>query len=234
MNTMISIEHLVERLRATLGSDVSNTDTLMLGDELNDLHPSDLAQVLDQLTLQQALIVFGYIREDIAAETLDELDPETQRYLAEHLSSERIVKILDILPMDDAAELVSEIDEREADLFIARLPAEDALEVQELLAYPENTAGRLMTRKYASVSPYITVRETMQYLRESSEELETINVVYVVNGGGRLAGVVSIRDIIIADAEECMKAIMTTEVITVSPEADQQLVRFAAVMSLRP
>src|SRR5207237_8345886 len=98
----------------------------------------------------------------------------------------------------------------------------EAAAVQELLTYPEGTAGRLMTRRFAAVAPRTPAAVALEYLRRASPELETVNIIYVVNGRERLAGVCSIRELLTAAPEQPMSAVMVSEPITVRPDTDQQ------------
>jgi magnesium transporter len=189
---------------------------------LAGLHPSDVAFVLDELTLPEALVLFETLDDPLAAEALDEVVPETNRYLVENSPRDRIAALLDLLPMDDAAEVVSEVGEEEAGPLLARLSPADAREVTDLLAYPEGSAGRLMTGKFATVHPHATAAQVLDYLRDNARNLETVNVVYVVNGGGRLVGVCSIRDVLTAQPHARAETFLIREPVTVLPETDQQ------------
>jgi magnesium transporter len=217
-----AIEPIIERLRLALGQGNRTLDPKALETALDGLHPSDIAFILDELTLPEALAVFARVDETRAAEVLASVSPETNRYLVENSPRERIVRLLDIMPMDDAAAVVSEVGEAEAAPLLADLPATDAAEVQELLAYPEGTAGRLMTSKFAVVRPQATVAQAVEYLRRSAAALETINVLYVVNGSGNLTGVCSVRDLLLASPDRRLHEVMTREPITVSADTDQQ------------
>jgi magnesium transporter len=205
-----------------LGKGTRTLDLNAVREILHSLHPSDIADILDELTLPEAVVVFNCLDDESAAETLSELSPETQRYIFENAPRERIAKMLDILPMDDAAEIVAEVGEEEAARILPDLPVEDAREVRELLAYPERTAGRLMTGKFASVQPNTTIALALEYLRQNAPELETVNVLYIANGAGRLLGVCSIRELFIGGPNQPVRAVMTPEPITVGPETDQQ------------
>lgn len=208
-------------LRA-LGKGSRALDLDSLRTTLAGLHPSDIADILDELTLPEAVVVFGCLDDELAAQTLAEVSPETSRYLVENAPRDQIVRALDMLPMDDAAEIVAEVGEAEAAPLLADLDLEDTHEIRELLAYPERTAGRLMTGKFASVQPHTTAALALEYLRQNAPGLETVNVLYVTNGAGRLLGVCAIRELLIAAPGQPLRVFMTPEPITVRPETDQQ------------
>lgn len=217
-----TLEPIIEQLRLALGKGDAPLNAQAVVEALEGLHPSDIADILDALTLPEALAVFQMLPDDRAAETLDEASPDTNRYLVENSPRERIIRLLDILPMDDAAEIVSEVGAVDAAPLLADLTPADAQEVRELLAYPEHSAGRLMTDKFAAISGQATVAEAMQYLRRNADTLETINVLYVVSKDERLEGVCSMRDLLIAHPDTRVSLFADRNPIKVAPETDQQ------------
>jgi magnesium transporter len=123
--------------------------------------------------------------------------------------------------MDEAAEVVSEAGEN-GDRLLAMMSSGAARDVERLLEYPEQTAGRLMTTKFAAVPTGLSVARTLEYLRAVAPVVETVNTVYVLDPRGVLIGVCSIRELLIANAHETVDAIMRRDVITVPTDADQQ------------
>lgn len=220
-----SPNNLVTALQGALRKPLGSGGDLALMAALNERHPAEIVEAMDGLTLAEALAVFNWLDNARAAEVLDELDPETVRYLTDHAPPGRIVELLDRLPMDDAAEVVSEADPARAQTLLADLMArapEDAAEVRRLLAYPDDSAGRLMTDKFAAVDPLMPAAQVMDYLRRNAEALETVNVVYVLSTDRRLLGVSPIRAVLTAEATQPIREFMTAEPISVSPETDQQ------------
>jgi magnesium transporter len=213
-------ETLAERLRAALRAPGRGALSALLA----SVHPADLAAALRDLAPPEALAVFTELQPDRAAEALDELDPELTRYLIDHAPPERLADLLDRLPMDDAAEVVAEAPEARARLLrdlSARAPR-DAEEVRTLLAYPEGTAGRLMTDQYAAVPPQVTAAQALAYVRANALALETVTVLYVVETQGRLVGVVPLRRLLVAGEWQSVREIMLPDPITVLPQTDQQ------------
>jgi magnesium transporter len=218
--TVPETETLAERLRAALRAPGRGALSALLA----SVHPADLAAALRDLAPPEALAVFTELEPDRAAEALDELDPELTRYLIDHAPPERLADLLDRLPMDDAAEVVAEAPEARARLLrdlSARAPR-DAEEVRTLLAYPEGTAGRLMTDQYAAVPPQVTVAQALAYVRANALALETVAVLYVVETQGRLVGVVPLRRLLVAGEWQSVREIMLPDPITVLPQTDQQ------------
>jgi magnesium transporter len=219
---MTMLEDASERLRDLLEDPDNQDHPELLRAALRDLHPSDIAFILDDLPHAEALAVFSAMDLDEAAEVLNETSPETNRYLLKHTSDERAGALMDLLPTDDMAEVLSEVSNERREELLEGLSHADREEVRELLSYPERTAGRLMIDTFASVSPSATTAEILAYLRHAGEELETVNHVYVVNGGGRLVGIASLRDVLIAPEDRPIRDFMERNVVTVTPETDQQ------------
>jgi magnesium transporter len=185
-------------------------------------HPADIADIIDRLDDEDQLRVFRLLAPQQAAEVLDETDLETTRELLRKLTPEEAGDILDLLPADDAAEVLSEdVPERQQAL-LAEMEPSDAADVRALLQYPPHTAGRLMTDRFARVRPDMTAAEVIQYLHVIDPEVETLDNLYAVEPGDILLGVVSLREVILAPPEQHLRAFMTTQLVTVSPEMDQQ------------
>ncbi|HEY8292241.1 MAG TPA: magnesium transporter, partial [Thermomicrobiales bacterium] len=213
---------LVEHLRAALRPDAKRA---AVSEAIADRHPADIAAALRDLSPDEAVAVFSMLRNGRAAEVLDELDPETTRYLLDRVPPAQIAAALDQLPMDDAAEIVSEATDERAERLLADLDARapaDAEEVRGLLTHGEDTAGRLMTDKFAAVPPQATAAQVLQYLRANAHILETVNDAYVIDEDGRLVGVASMRQILTAGEWQPVRDFMTAHPIAVTPEMDQQ------------
>lgn len=222
--TVPAHESLADRLRAALSRPPTGAGGAEPAALLRREHPADVAAALRELEPDEALAAFGWLDDARAAEVLDELDPELTRHLIEHAPKGRIAALLDHLPMDDAAEVVAEADEDQVAGLLTDLAAqapEDAAEVRTLLAYPEGTAGRLMTDKYAAVPPEATAAQVLQYLRSNAHALETIDVVYVVDPLGRLLGVSGLRKVLTAGEWQPVRAFMDPQPVAVAPDTDQ-------------
>ncbi len=192
---------------------------------LQGKHPAAIVSAMTRLTPAESLAVFNWLDNDRAAEVLDELDPEAVRYLTQHAPPGRIVEMLNRLPMDDAAEIVSEADPAVAASLLSGLAARapvDAEEVKRLLAYPDDSAGRLMTDKFAAVAPDLPASSTLDYLRANAHALETINVVYVLDPAGKLLGVSAIKDVLTAPPDAPIRTFMAPDPVHVAPECAQR------------
>jgi len=144
----------------------------------------------------------------VQASTIQMMEPEKASDILERMEPDEAADILDDLPEAKAQELLDTMQEAEAE------------EVAELLEHEEDTAGGLMTTEYVSFPPTLTVREAVERIRTEAREAETIYYIYATDPGERLCGVLSLRELIVADPDQRLAEIMTTEVIQAPPEAD--------------
>ena len=216
--TLTNLEALEQQVRSALeSSDLDGLGTLLAAH-----HPADVADVIDRLDDDDQLRVFRLLPPAQAAEVLDETSPEATRELIDRLPADEAGDLLDRLPMDDVAEILTEdVPERQQDLLAAMEP-DDAAEVRTLLRYPPQSAGRLMTEKFVRVRPEITAAEAIAHLRRIDPEVETMTDLYALDPQGRLVGVVSLREVIVAPPERRLADFMRTQLVTVTPETDQE------------
>jgi magnesium transporter len=188
---------------------------------LADVHPADIAQLLDELSPQSALAVFDLLSMEVASEVLDETGGLVRQELVEKVDDEKLADLLDELPMDDAAEFLDDLPDPVASRLLGLMEPKEAKEVRELLAYEEETAGRLMTRDVAALRRHWTVAETFDFLR-SLEDAETLHYLYVVDRNDRLIGVAPLRALILAQPEATIESIMNYDAVSVPVTADQE------------
>lgn len=184
-------------------------------------HPADIADLLDNLGPENALVIFSLLPLAAASEVLDETGSIVRQQLVEKVDDERLADLLDELPMDDAAEFLQDLPENISDRLIDLMEPEEAEEVRELLAYEEETAGRLMTRDVAALRRHWTVAETLDYLR-ALENAETLHYLYVVDRNDALIGVVPLRMLIMAQPAATIESIMTRDIFAVPVTIDQE------------
>ena len=200
---------------------VTDSQLTELKSQLERIHPADIAWLLDELDAETAVILFELLPIEIASEVLDETGGQVRQELVEKVDDERLADLLDELPMDDAAEFLEDLPDDVSDRLIGLMDPEEAAEVQELLAYEEETAGRLMTRDVVSLRRQWTVSETFDYLR-SLEDAETLHYLYVVDRDNKLIGVVPLRTLILSQPNKTIGEIMSRNVASVPVNADQE------------
>ena len=183
--------------------------------------PADIAEALSQLSEEQAveLVHRLYLRR-AAAETLGEMEPEDSAELLAKLDREEAIKILSRMDPDDAVDLLEELPEAVQQELLARLGREEAEVLTDLLAYPPDSAGGLMSPEVMALSLDMTVQEAIDLLRRRVEEAETIYYAYAIDEQGALQGVLSLRDMALANPQTRLGTLLKQDIITVSVDAD--------------
>ena len=182
---------------------------------LAELHPADLATIIDQLTPRDRAGVLASLDDEAVADAIEELEPDSQVDVLEELLPDRAADILEEMSPDDAADLVADLSDTTRAEILALMEKTEADEVKELLGYPEETAGGIMTTEYIAVPANLTAAETIDKLRALEPSAETIYYVYVVDDDERLVGVLSLRDLIVAKPETPINEVMIDEPVAV-------------------
>jgi len=188
---------------------------------LAPIHPADIAVLLEEVETETAVTIFELLPIEIASEVLDETGGQVRQELVEKVDDERLADLLDELPMDDAVEFLEDLPDEISGRLIGLMEPEEAAEVQELLAYEEETAGRLMTRDVVALRRQWTVSETFDYLR-SLEDAETLHYLYVVDRDNKLIGVVPLRQLILSQPDATVESLMSGDVVSINVNADQE------------
>jgi magnesium transporter len=188
---------------------------------LAGLHPSDLASIIEDLTPRDRAGVLASLDDEQVADAIEEMEPETQVEVLEDLQRDRAADILEEMSPDDAADLVADLSETAREEILALMDKQEADEVQELLGYPEESAGGIMTTEYIALLANVTAAQAIDRLRELEPDAETIYYVYVVDRDEKLVGVLSLRDLIVAKPETKISEVMIKEPITVRVLDDQ-------------
>ena len=170
-------------------------------ERLAQLHPVEIAHIIDALSVRQGAEIVAALDDEIAADTLEELSEERQADILEGLDEERAADILERMGPDEAADALAELPEEKAESLLQRMEEEEAQDVRELMTYEEDTAGGLMTTDYVVMPGTISADEAMRRLRRLAEKPEFLHYVYVVDDEHteHLLGVVALRDLILAD-----------------------------------
>jgi CBS domain-containing protein len=188
---------------------------------LAELHPADLASIIDQLAPRDRAGVLASLDDEAAADAIEEMEPDTQVEVLEDLEPARAADILEEMSPDDAADLVADLSDEARGEILALMERDEAAEVQELLGYPEDSAGGIMTTEFVAVPASLTAARTIDRLRELEPDAETIYYVYVTDDDGRLVGVLSLRDLIVAQPDTPIEDVMIKEPVAVGVLSDQ-------------
>ncbi|MEJ2513320.1 MAG: magnesium transporter [Anaerolineales bacterium] len=215
---LLAIQSLAERIRKLLElGEIKNAIQLIQNE-----HPADIADLLEQLDEPQRTLLFQELNLVEAGEVLDEISTEATIELVDAVPDESIADILETLPVNDAAEVLTEIETKRAEQILNLIEPEDAQEIGKLLAYPDQSAGRLMTTEVVRIQEDWTVQGTLDYLRKQAEKSDTLAYLYVVDRSEHLVGVLSLRVLVTENPEVIVRDVMDKDVITVDVMADQE------------
>jgi len=173
--------------------------------KLHTLHPSDLADIMEELGKKSSMSVFSSLDEEKAADVLEELDPETQVQIVESLSIEKAADVLEKMPADEVADILDALEDEKAELLLNEMEKDSSQEVRELLDYPSNSVGSIMTTEVLSFNKNKTVAEVLFELRNKKPDFETLYNFFVTDENEVLLATFSLRDIVISplDAKIC-------------------------------
>ncbi|HEY5999662.1 MAG TPA: CBS domain-containing protein [bacterium] len=183
---------------------------------LAGLHPAELAEILEDLDMHKQQAVLEALGPEVAADALEQMDTETQVDLIEGMGEERATRVVEEMAADEAADLLSELEEEKAETILEGMEAERSVEVRELLAHEEDTAGSLMTTDFIALKTGYTVDQTIAVLRQEARDAESIYYLYVLDELGHLVGVVTLRGLIVASPERRLDELMSTRVVSVT------------------
>jgi magnesium transporter len=189
---------------------------------LAELHPADLATIIDQLSRSDRVGVITALDDEAAADAIGEMEPETQVDILEDLEPGRAADILEEMDPDEAADLVADLSEESREEILGLMEKDEADEVQELMTYAEDTAGGIMTTEFVAVPATLTAAQTIDRLRELEPTAETIYYVYVTDAEDRLVGVLSLRDLIVAKPTTRISKFMYPEPVAVRTDAGEE------------
>jgi magnesium transporter len=189
-----------------------------------DLHPADIAELLDELPREDRIVLFEALPPEQGAAVLSELKGETLRLILHQASPDKLGPQLDRLPSDEATFLLEHVTQRQRETLLAKMSPRDAEEVKRLLRYAPRTAGRLMSEKFARINPEWTVAETLEHLKRIDPEVETIQSLYAVDSNGHLVGAVSLRKLFPAPSDKRIEELMARNLMTVRPDTPQEQV----------
>jgi CBS domain-containing protein len=176
--------------------------------KLHTLHPSDLADIIEDLGRKSSTSVFSALDEEKAADVLEEMETQTQIHIIESLPVDKAADVLEKMPADEAADILDEIEDDKAELLLKEMDSEVSQEVRELLEYPDNHAGGLMTTDVLSFRSELTVEDVIRELRIRKPEPSELYSLFVTEENDRLAGTFSLSDLIIAEPETELGSVM--------------------------
>ena len=193
-----------------------------LRDILVELEPADIADLFDDLPEEMLPLLFRLLPKEPAAELFVELEPDVQEMLIRGFSNTELKEVLDELYLDDAVDIVEEMPAGVVKRILKHADPDTRKSINEILKYPEDTAGSLMTTEFVDLKRDMTVEDALKRIRRTGTDKETINVCYVVDPARKLLGIASLRTILLSDEDDIIEDIMETHVISVGTLEDKE------------
>ena len=211
-------------LRDTLLKLLDEKRYYSLRDLFNTLNPADIATVFEDIDEARLPLLFRLLPKELAAETFVEMEPELQELLIRGFSDSELKEVIDELYVDDAVDIVEEMPANVVQRILTQAEPEMRKQINEILRYPENSAGSIMTTEYVSLRPNMTVEEAILRIRRTGIDKETIYTCYVTRGH-KLIGLVTVKDLLLCEDDEAtIESIMQEHVISVNTLDDQEQV----------
>lgn len=195
-----------------------------LRDILITMKPFDIAAVFENLQDEKMPILFRILPKELAAETFVEMDDETQEFLIHGFSDSELKEVVDELFVDDAVDLIEEMPANVVKRILRQADKDMRKQINELLKYPEDSAGSIMTTEFIVLRPDMTAEMAIKRIRRTGVDKETIYTCYVTDANNKLIGITTVKDLLLAEDDELVKSIMEENVISVTTLADQEQV----------
>jgi CBS domain-containing protein len=182
---------------------------------LNTLHPSDLADIIEELDKTSRTYIFASLDEEQAADVLEEMEPHAQIHIVESLPVEKVADVLEKMPADEVADLLDALAEDKAEKLLEEMEKESSEEVRELLEYPNKFVGSLMTTDYYTFNEELTVAETFEELRKQQPEPAHIYAIIVTDRNEHFLSSISLGELVVADPSKHLNEIMNKHAVSV-------------------
>lgn len=191
---------------------------------LNDANEADIAECLNDLDQEELAIVFRLLNKDEAADIFARMDDDTQERMVEILSDKEVSSIISKMYVDDAADLIEELPANLVTKVIKNTSIEKRKQINEILKYPEDSAGSIMTTEYIALDEDDTVKDAFDNIRKTGLKKETVYTAYIIDKQRHLLGVTTVKDLMMEDYSCSIKNVMEENVITVNTTDDQEAV----------
>ena len=191
-------------------------------DAMETMHAADIAAILEECPKEQVPLIFRLLPKELAAETFAQMEEDHQELLIQSFSDSELKEVVDELYVDDAADLVGEMPANVVKRILRQADPEKRKLINEILKYPEDSAGSIMTTEYVSLRPDMTVEDAIKRIRRTGVDKETINTCYVTKQNRKLLGIVTIRTLLLAEENATMQELMTEDVISALTTQDRE------------
>jgi magnesium transporter len=211
-------DELIGRIKSL----IQEGQTRQLREVLADLHPADVADLIEHLPDDQHSIVFSCLKVETASEVIVELEPHVRMAIIEAMHPPQLAELVDEMDSDDATDIIADLPDDQASIVLESLDAEDKAEVQTLLEYDEDTAGGLMQLELIAAREDETTTQVINRIRTRREDVGDVANVFVVDGQRRVVGMAPLHLIVIAGPQDRMRDVMVPVTVSIAPDEDQE------------
>ncbi len=191
---------------------------------LEEMHPADLADIVEDLSPDDREAIFETIDSEVAADALSEVDPDIQASILESLETEKAAQIVEGMSPDEAADLLAELEEQTSQEILKEMDVNPKADVRELLGFEDDTAGGLMNTEYLALHETATVSDAISALRGCEELLETLNTLFLIDSADRLVAAIPLARMFVAESGSLLKELATDTLIQVTVDEQQKRV----------
>ena len=201
---------------------LENKDFPQLGNLLKDMNPADVAELFEDLPREKMALVFRLLPKELAADAFAYMNPDEQTVLVEAFSDKELHDVVNELYVDDAADMIEEMPANLVKRILRHTDAETRVLINQILNYPKDSAGSIMTMEYVDLKRGMTVEEAFDRIRAIGVEKEMVYTCYVTDSRRKLKGIVTVKDLLLAPKNELIRNIMETNIIYVSTHTDKE------------
>ena len=201
---------------------LENKDFPQLGNLLKDMNPADVVELFEDLPREKMALVFRLLPKELAADAFAYMNPDEQTVLVEAFSDKELHDVVNELYVDDAADMIEEMPANLVKRILRHTDAETRVLINQILNYPKDSAGSIMTMEYVDLKRGMTVEEAFDRIRAIGVEKETVYTCYVTDSRRKLKGIVTVKDLLLAPKNELIRNIMETNIIYVSTHTDKE------------
>jgi CBS domain-containing protein len=209
----------VQPLPADMGSFKGNVKLNVLKEKLPDMHPVDLADILEELEPSQRLAIFSELETEHASDTLEEIEPRVQRELVSALTVERVAELINDMTPGQAADIVAVLPTDDMEAILERIEADDATKIRALVEKHEEHILNFSTTHYIALPPAKTVGDAMRDFRDVAKNADVVMYIYVLDASSVLLGVIDIRELLQAESTQKLEDIMVTNIVSLGEDA---------------
>ena len=193
-----------------------------LGALLKEMNPADVAELFEELPEDKMPLVFRLLPKELAADAFAYMAPEEQTVLIEKFSDKELHDVINELYLDDAVDMIEEMPANLVRRVLKNLDEDTRRSINQILNYPKDSAGSVMTMEYVDLRRGMTVEEAFEHIRTTGVEKETIYTCYVTDSRRKLKGIVTVKDLLLAPKDSLLRDIMETNIIYVSTQTDKE------------